>query len=112
MLASGREGQSWPRYRAAVVADSAASFQPENATMRTGWRSPSGSSKSTKASVGGIDFSSCSQDARRRASPQGQKVSTRIEVDPQPHQPVSCASSGVGYLLHKGSKVYVKKNLV
>src|SRR2546428_4582921 len=24
--------------------------------MRTGWRSPSGSSKSTKASVGGIDF--------------------------------------------------------
>jgi len=36
MLASGREGQTCPRKRAAVVADSAASFHPENAMIRMG----------------------------------------------------------------------------
>src|SRR5262245_42081790 len=55
MLARGSEGQIWPRYRAAVVADSAASFQPETARIRIGWRSPAGSSNTVSGSLAAME---------------------------------------------------------
>src|SRR5215470_19432902 len=48
MLAKGREDQSWLRYRAAVVAASAASFHPEKAMMMMGRRRFSGGSWSVR----------------------------------------------------------------